>query len=245
MPCGRRIASAKPRAVVSLMPRSSSPMRARSLSSRRSTTLSPCSTGTVETRTSTWRSCRRRRMRPSCGTRRSAMSRSAMILRRLTIAALRCAGGAGPSWRTPSMRYRIDGVLQDGPAPPAHLKAAIVSRLKIMADLDIAERRVPQDGRIRLRLQDRQVDVRVSTVPVLHGESVVLRLLDKERARIGLEDLGMSDTTARGFAEAIRRPHGIVLSTGPTGSGKTTTLYAAIDQIRTGREKILTVEDPV
>ena len=143
------------------------------------------------------------------------------------------------------VRYRIDGVLQDGPAPPAHLKAAIVSRLKIMADLDIAERRVPQDGRIRLRLQDRQVDVRVSTVPVLHGESVVLRLLDKERARIGLEDLGMSDTTARGFAEAIRRPHGIVLSTGPTGSGKTTTLYAAIDQIRTGREKILTVEDPV
>jgi type II secretory ATPase GspE/PulE/Tfp pilus assembly ATPase PilB-like protein len=143
------------------------------------------------------------------------------------------------------VRYRIDGVLQDGPAPPAHLKAAIVSRLKIMADLDIAERRVPQDGRIRLRLQDRQVDVRVSTVPVLHGESVVLRLLDKEHARIALEDLGMSDETARAFAEAIRRPHGIVLSTGPTGSGKTTTLYAAIDQIRTGREKILTVEDPV
>jgi len=143
------------------------------------------------------------------------------------------------------VRYRIDGVLQEGPAPPAHLKAAIVSRLKIMADLDIAERRVPQDGRIRLRLQDRQVDVRVSTVPVLHGESVVLRLLDKERARIALEDLGMSDRTAAEFAEAIRRPHGIVLSTGPTGSGKTTTLYAAIDQIRTGREKILTVEDPV
>ncbi len=143
------------------------------------------------------------------------------------------------------VRYRIDGVLQDGPTPPTHLKAAIVSRLKIMADLDIAERRVPQDGRIRLRLQDRQVDVRVSTVPVLHGESVVLRLLDKERSRIALEDLGMSEDTARDFAEAIRRPHGIVLSTGPTGSGKTTTLYAAIDQIRTGREKILTVEDPV
>jgi general secretion pathway protein E len=143
------------------------------------------------------------------------------------------------------VRYRIDGVLQDGPTPPAHLKAAIVSRLKIMADLDIAERRVPQDGRIRLKLQDRQVDVRVSTVPVLHGESVVLRLLDKEHARIALEDLGMSDDTARAFAKAIRRPHGIVLSTGPTGSGKTTTLYAAIDQIRTGREKILTVEDPV
>lgn len=143
------------------------------------------------------------------------------------------------------VRYRIDGVLQDAPSPPAHLTAAIVSRLKIMADLDIAERRVPQDGRIRLRLQDRQVDVRVSTVPVLHGESVVLRLLDKERGRIALGDLGMSDETAQGFAQAIARPHGIVLATGPTGSGKTTTLYAAVDRIRTGREKILTVEDPV
>jgi general secretion pathway protein E len=143
------------------------------------------------------------------------------------------------------VRYRVDGVLQDAPTPPAHLKAAIVSRLKIMADLDIAERRVPQDGRIRLRLQDRDVDVRVSTVPVLHGESIVLRLLDKERGRIALEDLGMSEETALRFAEAIRRPHGIVLATGPTGSGKTTTLYAAVERLRTGREKILTVENPV
>jgi len=143
------------------------------------------------------------------------------------------------------VRYRIDGVLQDGPAPPAHLAAAIVSRVKIMAELDIAERRVPQDGRIRLRLQDRQVDVRVSTVPVLHGESIVLRLLDKERGRIALEDLGMSDDTRRQLEEVIARPHGIVLATGPTGSGKTTTLYAAVDRIKTGREKILTVEDPV
>ncbi len=143
------------------------------------------------------------------------------------------------------VRYRIDGVLQDGPAPPAHLAAAIVSRVKIMADLDIAERRVPQDGRIRLRLQDRQVDVRVSTVPVLHGESIVLRLLDKERGRIALEDLGMGDETRQRLEEVIARPHGIVLATGPTGSGKTTTLYAAVDRIRTGREKILTVEDPV
>jgi general secretion pathway protein E len=143
------------------------------------------------------------------------------------------------------VRYRIDGVLQDGPTPPAHLKPAIVSRLKIMADLDIAERRVPQDGRIRLRLQDRQVDVRVSTVPVLHGESIVLRLLDKERGHIALEDLGMGAETRRQFEEAITRPHGIVLATGPTGSGKTTTLYAAVDRIKTGREKILTVEDPV
>jgi len=143
------------------------------------------------------------------------------------------------------VRYRIDGVLQDGPTPPAHLKAAIVSRLKIMADLDIAERRVPQDGRIRLKLQDRQVDVRVSTVPVLHGESIVLRLLDKERGRIAIEDLGMGEDTRCKFEEAIARPYGIVLATGPTGSGKTTTLYAAADKIRTGREKILTVEDPV
>ncbi len=143
------------------------------------------------------------------------------------------------------VRYRIDGVLQDAPSPPHQLAAAIVSRLKIMAELDIAERRLPQDGRIRLRLQDRQVDVRVSTVPTLHGESVVLRLLDKERGRIGLEELGMSADTLTRFRAAVSRPHGIVLATGPTGSGKTTTLYAAIDLIRTGREKILTVEDPI
>ncbi len=143
------------------------------------------------------------------------------------------------------MRYRIDGVLQDAPSPPTHLMPAVISRLKIMAELDIAERRVPQDGRLRLRLQDRQVDVRVSTVPTLHGESVVLRLLDKERGRVALEQLGMSEPTLRRFLSAVRRPHGIVLATGPTGSGKTTTLYAAVDRIRTGREKILTVEDPV
>ncbi len=143
------------------------------------------------------------------------------------------------------VRYRVDGVLQDAPSPPPHLTAAIVSRLKIMAELDIAERRLPQDGRIRLRLQNRQVDVRVSTVPTLRGESVVLRLLDKERGRISLTDLGMADDTLALFREVIGRPHGIVLSTGPTGSGKTTTLYAAVDLIRTGREKILTVEDPV
>lgn len=143
------------------------------------------------------------------------------------------------------VRYRIDGVLQEAPSPPAHLTAAIISRLKIMAELDIAERRLPQDGRIRLRLQDRQVDVRVATLPTLLGESVVLRLLDKERGRIALQDLGMAPDTYAQFSETISRPHGIVLATGPTGSGKTTTLYAAIDLIRTGREKILTVEDPV
>jgi len=143
------------------------------------------------------------------------------------------------------VRYRVDGVLQDAPSPPRDLAPAVISRLKIMADLDIAERRVPQDGRIRLTLRDREVDVRVSTIPILHGESVVLRLLDKERGRIGLEGLGMGADTLAAFVRAIERPHGIVLATGPTGSGKTTTLYAAVERIRTGREKILTVEDPV
>jgi general secretion pathway protein E len=143
------------------------------------------------------------------------------------------------------VRYRVDGVLQNAPSPPMHLTAAIISRLKIMAELDIAERRLPQDGRIRLRLQNRQVDVRVSTVPTLRGESVVLRLLDKERGRISLAELGMAPDTLELFTEIVSRPHGIVLVTGPTGSGKTTTLYGAIEMIRTGREKILTVEDPV
>src|SRR4051812_25970598 len=143
------------------------------------------------------------------------------------------------------VRYRVDGVLQDAPSPPPQLTAAVISRLKIMADLDIAERRIPQDGRIRLRLQNRQVDVRVSTVPTLGGESVVLRLLDKERGRISLRELGMAEDTFELFTEVLSRPHGIVLVTGPTGSGKTTTLYAGLEMIRTGREKILTVEDPV
>src|SRR5438045_5834461 len=143
------------------------------------------------------------------------------------------------------VRYRIDGVLQNAPSPPPHLTAAIISRLKIMAELDIAERRLPQDGRIRLRLQNRQVDVRVSTVPTLRGESVVLRLLDKERGRISLLELGMAPDTLELFSEVVSRPHGIVLATGPTGSGKTTTLYAAVEMIRTGRQKLLTVEDPV
>lgn len=143
------------------------------------------------------------------------------------------------------VRYRIDGVLQPAPSPPPHLTPAIISRIKIMAELDIAERRLPQDGRIRLRLQNRQVDVRVSTVPSLRGESVVLRLLDRERGRVTLQELGMAPDTLETFHEVISHPHGIVLVTGPTGSGKTTTLYAAVEMIRTGREKILTVEDPV
>ncbi len=143
------------------------------------------------------------------------------------------------------IRTRIDGVLQDTASPPRGLAPAIVSRLKVMANLDIAERRVPQDGRIRLELQNRHVDVRVSTVPTLHGESVVLRLLDRDAAPLDLSSLGMSDESRATFEAILARPHGIVLATGPTGSGKTTTLYAALSRIRTGREKIVTVEDPV
>ncbi|MEO8560964.1 MAG: GspE/PulE family protein [bacterium] len=145
------------------------------------------------------------------------------------------------------VRYRIDGVLQEAPSPPKSMAPAVVSRLKVMADLDIAERRTPQDGRIRLTLQDRQVDVRVSTVPTLHGESVVLRLLDKEAStgRLDLESIGMSMADLARLQRVLTIPHGIVLATGPTGSGKTTTLYAALERLRTGREKILTVEDPV
>jgi general secretion pathway protein E len=144
-----------------------------------------------------------------------------------------------------AVRYRVDGVLQDAPSPPARLRAAVISRLKIMAELDIAETRVPQDGRVRLHLRDREVDVRASTVPTIHGESIVLRLLDRSHGRVQLEDLGMGSDTRESFQETISRPHGIVLVTGPTGSGKTTTLYAAVERVRTGREKILTVEDPV
>jgi general secretion pathway protein E len=142
-------------------------------------------------------------------------------------------------------RYRIDGVLQDAPTPPAHLREAMVSRLKVMAELDIAERRRPQDGRIRLRVEGRELDVRVSTLPTLHGESVVLRLLDAERQRHDLDGLGMAEDTHGAVADFADRPQGVLLSTGPTGSGKTTTLYALLQHLRSGREKIVSVEDPV
>lgn len=142
-------------------------------------------------------------------------------------------------------RYRIDGVLVDAPAPPRRLAPALIGRLKVLSDLDVAERRRPQDGRVRLRLEDRSVDVRVSTMPSLHGESVVLRLLESGGRRLSLTDLGL-DTSTRGcFEQFLARPHGVLLATGPTGSGKTTTLYAALSRLRTGREKIVTVEDPV
>jgi len=150
-----------------------------------------------------------------------------------------------PFERQTTVRYRIDGVLRTAPAPPKRLHAAVVSRIKIMSDMDIAERRLPQDGRIALRLAGRQFDVRVSTLPTLHGETVVMRLLDQSSALFGLEELGMESVVLEQFAKVIVHPHGIILVTGPTGSGKTTTLYAALSRIFSPEKKIITIEDPV
>ncbi len=143
------------------------------------------------------------------------------------------------------VRLRIDGVLSDLPSPPRSLQAAIVSRVKLLAELDIAERRAPQDGRIRIRLESRELDLRVSTVPTLHGESVVLRLLDRGGAPVGLDALGLAPDAFETFRHLARRNHGILLATGPTGSGKTTTLYAALALRQPEGEKMITVEDPV
>jgi general secretion pathway protein E len=143
------------------------------------------------------------------------------------------------------VRYRIDGVLHDIETTPKRLQAAIVSRIKIMAKLNIAERRLPQDGRIRLKINEREVDLRVSTIPVLYGESVVMRILHKEGIVIDLNLLGFPDDTLNAFEQLIKKPNGIILVTGPTGSGKTTTLYGALDKINSPEKKIITVEDPV
>lgn len=143
------------------------------------------------------------------------------------------------------VRYRVDGVLQEVSNPPRQYQAAVISRIKIMANLNIAERRLAQDGRIRLRLSDRELDLRVSTLPALHGESVVLRILDRGAGVPDLVELGMAEAALSSFARLIRLPHGIILVTGPTGSGKTTTLYGALRQINGPGVKIVTVEDPV
>ncbi len=143
------------------------------------------------------------------------------------------------------VRFRVDGILLDVPSPPKGLQAAVVSRVKLIAELDIAERRVPQDGRIRVRLEERELDLRVSTVPTLYGESVVLRLLDRGGRPVALDELGMAPDVLDVFKGFVARPHGIILATGPTGSGKTTTLYAALGLRRPNAEKIITVEDPV
>lgn len=145
------------------------------------------------------------------------------------------------------IRYRIDGILHAQPVPPEinHFQAAIISRLKIMAKLNIAEKRLPQDGRIKLKVKGREVDVRVSVIPMIHGEGLVLRILDKGAMVFELQSLGMGAETYRRFSELIRLPHGIILVTGPTGSGKTTTLYSGLIEINTPDVKIITTEDPV
>jgi len=143
------------------------------------------------------------------------------------------------------VRYRIDGVLHNIESVPKKLQAALVSRVKIMAKLNIAERRLPQDGRIRLRVGEKEIDIRVSSIPIIYGESVVMRILDKEGIVIDLDQLGFSEQTLIPFRNLIRKPHGIILVTGPTGSGKTTTLYGALDKINSPDRKIITVEDPV
>ncbi|POB00671.1 type II secretion system protein GspE [Chromobacterium sinusclupearum] len=143
------------------------------------------------------------------------------------------------------VRFRLDGTLRDVVSPHRALHAAMVSRIKIMSGMDIAEKRIPQDGRISLRLGGRPVDVRVSTLPTSHGERVVLRLLDKENARLDLATLGMAADTLASVDKLINQPHGILLVTGPTGSGKTTTLYAALSRLDASHTNIMTVEDPV
>ena len=143
------------------------------------------------------------------------------------------------------VRYRIDGVLQEVEAPPAKSTAAVISRIKIMAKLNIAERRLPQDGRIMHRVQGKELDLRVSTVPTSHGESVVMRILDRESVVLDFDSLGFDDEIRSGFVRHLEMPHGIILVTGPTGSGKTTTLYTALSALNTPERKIITVEDPV
>jgi type II secretory ATPase GspE/PulE/Tfp pilus assembly ATPase PilB-like protein len=144
-----------------------------------------------------------------------------------------------------SARFRIDGVLVPAPEPPSSLHHAVVSRIKLLAELDIAERRRPQDGRIRVRLEARELDLRVSTVPTMFGESVVLRLLDHGGRPVTLDELGMSPRVLSATAQLSSKPHGMLLVTGPTGSGKTTTLYAALQQRDASTEKVITVEDPI
>ncbi len=150
-----------------------------------------------------------------------------------------------PYERSSSVRFRVDGTLREVVQPNKALHAALISRLKIMAELDISEKRLPQDGRISLRIGGRAVDVRVSTLPSSHGERAVLRLLDKGETKFTLEGLGMGGDTLKNFDKLVQQPHGIVLVTGPTGSGKTTTLYASLGRIDTSTTNVLTVEDPV
>ena len=150
-----------------------------------------------------------------------------------------------PYEKSMRVRFRIDGVLQEMMAPPFKFKAAILSRLKIMAELDIAERRVPQDGRIKIKVLNRTIDLRVSSLPTIFGEKIVMRILDKANLNIDLEKLGFEPKSMKDFTGAIANPYGMVLVTGPTGSGKTTTLYSALSRINTPEVNVMTAEDPV
>jgi len=150
-----------------------------------------------------------------------------------------------PFEQTLKVRLRVDGVLQDIDAPPVKSTAAVISRIKIMAKLNIAERRLPQDGRIKIQMSGKELDLRISTIPTMYGESVVIRLLDKDNTVLDFAALGFSDKHLQQFSDVLALPHGIILITGPTGSGKSTTLYAALKQLNTTARKIITVEDPV
>jgi type II secretion system protein E len=143
------------------------------------------------------------------------------------------------------IRYRVDGVLREIPSPPRQFLAGLISRIKVMSKLDIAETRMPQDGRIKIGVENREIDLRISTVPTVHGEAVVMRVLDKSMMMIGISQIGMKEEILAKFNKHIAKPNGIVLVTGPTGSGKTTTLYAALNEIKDPGEKLITVEDPV
>lgn len=143
------------------------------------------------------------------------------------------------------LRYRIDGVLQETHPPPKTLYPAVASRIKLMAGMDITERRVPQDGRIKVRIDQRDLDLRVAVAPTLYGEEIVMRILNRENILLGLEELGFSAENLREFSKLITKPHGMILVTGPTGSGKTTTLYAALQRLNEPGRKIITIEDPV
>ncbi len=143
------------------------------------------------------------------------------------------------------VRFRIDGILHDRTAPPKFLQSAVISRVKIMAELDIAERRVPQDGRIQMKMEGRDIDIRVSCIPTMYGENVVMRLLDKSQAILELKQLGFPKGNLQQYQKLIQRPHGIILVTGPTGSGKTTTLYSSLNIINSEDKNIITIEDPI
>jgi type II secretory ATPase GspE/PulE/Tfp pilus assembly ATPase PilB-like protein len=150
-----------------------------------------------------------------------------------------------PEQKSLQVRYRIDGLLHEALSPPKHLQAAIISRLKILAQLDIAESRIPQDGRFQVTVQGREIDIRVSTLPTVYGENVVLRLLDKSSLMLNLEELGLGPEPLRLFKGMLASSYGVILVSGPTGSGKTTTLYSALQAINTPDKNIITIEDPV